>query len=142
MDQLIHALERYTAAELDEKWMYELAELYTRAGRTTDCIQLCDKMILMFAVGNYVERAMELKQRYAPLTHYQQDLMQNRERYEEKLRSVEEGYENRMAGMQSYEGQEGSGPGFGGGAAYGNGAAPDTYAAPALGGMSAGFQQG
>lgn len=111
MDQLIHALERYTSTELDEKWMYELAELYARAGRIGDCVQLCDKMILLFGVGTYVERAMELKQRYAPLNHYQQDLAQNRDKYEEKLRAVEEEYENGMAGMGIYEEQDNSGIG-------------------------------
>ena len=112
VEQLIHALERYTSAELDEKWMYELAELYARAGRTGDCIQLCDKMILMFGVGTYVDRAMELKQRYAPLTNYQQDLVQHRGKYEEKLRAVEEEYENGVPGMQIYEEQDVSGSGF------------------------------
>ena len=35
-DQLLQALERYTSTELDEKWMYELAELYRLlAGRMT-----------------------------------------------------------------------------------------------------------
>ena len=27
--QLIHSLESYTSQEIDEKWLYELAELYT-----------------------------------------------------------------------------------------------------------------
>lgn len=66
LDQLIQALERYINAELDEKWMYELAELYAKAGRNDACVQLCDKMILLFGVGTYVEKAGELKQRYAP----------------------------------------------------------------------------
>ncbi len=103
MDQIIHALERYVSTEVDEKWMYELADLYARAGRTSDCIQLCDKMILMFGVGAYVERAMELKQRYAPLNNYQKDLLQNRDKYEERLRAVEEGYENGTIKIQDYE---------------------------------------
>ena len=79
IDQLIRTLERYTTAELDEKWMYELAELYARAGRSADCVQLCDKMILLFGIGIYVEKAMDMKQRYAPLTRYQRNLVENRD---------------------------------------------------------------
>lgn len=71
VDQLIHAIERYVNVELDEKWMYELAELYAQAGRAADCVQLCDKMILLFGIGTYVERATDLKQRYAPANVYQ-----------------------------------------------------------------------
>ena len=65
IDQLIQALERYINTELEEKWMYELAELYAKAGRGNDCVQLCDKMILLFGIGTYVEKAAELKKRYA-----------------------------------------------------------------------------
>lgn len=32
LDQLIRALETYTAVEVDEKWLYELAELYHKGG--------------------------------------------------------------------------------------------------------------
>lgn len=31
VDQLIRALEVYTSSEVDEKWLYELAELYHKA---------------------------------------------------------------------------------------------------------------
>lgn len=77
VDQLIHSLERYTNAELDEKRMYELAELYAKAGRSADCVQLCDKMILLFGIGTYVERATDLRQRYAPRNTYQGNTPQN-----------------------------------------------------------------
>lgn len=70
IDQLERSLERYTNLELDEKWLYELAELYDKAGKSQECIQLCDKLILMFGDGTYVERAKDLKQRYAPVTNY------------------------------------------------------------------------
>ena len=48
----------------------------------------------MFGLGKYVDKAMELKLQYAPLTKYQMDLVENREKYEEKLRAVEEEYKN------------------------------------------------
>ncbi len=44
----------------------------------------------MFGLGKYVDKAMELKLQYAPLTKYQMDLVENREKYEEKLRAVEQ----------------------------------------------------
>lgn len=91
-EQLIHSLERYTNTELDEKWLYELAELYSRAGKEEECIQTCDKIMLMFGLGKFVDKAMQLKVQYAPLSSYQMDLIENRDKYEEKLRAVEQGY--------------------------------------------------
>lgn len=61
---LIQTIEQYTATEPDEKWLYELAQLYAEAGRSSDCVQICDKITLMFGMGNYGELAKELKQRY------------------------------------------------------------------------------
>lgn len=90
MEQLIHALESYTSSELDEKWLYELAELYHQAGMADQCVKTCDKIMLMFGLGQYVDKAMELKLQYAPLTKYQMDLVENRDKYEEKLRMVEQ----------------------------------------------------
>lgn len=92
VEQQINSLERYCQEELDEKWMYRLAELYQEAGREEDCVRVCDKIMLMFGLGKYVDKAMELKLQYAPLTQYQMDLVENREKYEEKLRAVEEEY--------------------------------------------------
>lgn len=89
IDQLIVLLESYVKEELDEKWLYELAEMYHQAGLNEQCVQLCDKIILMFGIGTYVEKALELKQEYEPLNQYQQDLLENKEKYEEKLREVE-----------------------------------------------------
>ena len=91
LEQQINSLERYCQEELDEKWLYHLAELYNQAD---DCVRICDKIMLMFGLGKYVDKAMELKLQYAPLTKYQMDLVENREKYEEKLRAVEEEYKN------------------------------------------------
>lgn len=92
INQQINSLERYCKEELDEKWMYRLAEVYQKAGRTDDCVRVCDKIMLMFGIGKYVDQAMQLKLKYAPLNSYQMDLVENREKYEEKLRAVEEQY--------------------------------------------------
>ena len=92
VEQQINALEQYCQEELDDKWLYHLAELYEKAGRTDECVKACDKIMLMFGIGKYVDKAMEMKLRYAPLNKYQMDLVENREKYEQKLRDVEERY--------------------------------------------------
>ena len=93
VEQLIHTLEQYCNVELDEKWLYELAELYNEAGMGDLCVMTCDKIMLMFGLGKYVDKAMELKLQYAPLTTYQMDLVENRDKYEAKLKAVEREYE-------------------------------------------------
>ena len=65
--QLIGPLEMFTSTELDEKWLYELAVLYGEAGREDDCVRTCDKMILLFGMGQYVDKAMDLKLYYRPV---------------------------------------------------------------------------
>lgn len=103
IEQLIHSLEGYTTEELDEKWLYELAALYHQAGDSIRCVNTCDKIMLMFGLGKYVDQAMELKLQYAPLTKYQQDLVENRDKYERKLRAVEQSYDGRMDDDDAYE---------------------------------------
>ena len=71
VDQLIRALETYTATEVEEKWIYELAELYHAAGMEDACVRTCDKIMLLFGLGKYVDKAMDLKLQYAPLNKYQ-----------------------------------------------------------------------
>lgn len=56
------------------------------------CIMTCDKIMLMFGLGKYVEKAMELKIQFAPLTKYQMDLVENRDKYEARLKAVEQEY--------------------------------------------------
>lgn len=92
-EQLIHTLEQYCNVELDEKWMYELAALYNQVGMSDLCVRTCDKIMLMFGLGKYVDKAMELKLQHAPLTKYQMDLEENREKYEARLREVEQEYQ-------------------------------------------------
>lgn len=92
LDQLIRALETYTSSEVDEKWLYELAELYHKGNMEEKCVGTCDRIMLLFGLGKYVDKAMDLKLEYAPLNKYQMDLVENRDKYEAKLRAVEEGY--------------------------------------------------
>lgn len=88
LDKQILLLERYKEREFDERWAFELAKLYHKAGRKEDCVKLCDEIILWFSVGPYVDRAIELKTVYAPLTESQMDKVTNKEKYEEDLRQV------------------------------------------------------
>lgn len=100
-EQLIHTLEQYCNVELDEKWMYELATLYSKTGMSDLCVRTCDKIMLMFGLGKYVEKAMDLKLQYAPLNKYQMDLEENRDKYEARLREVEQEYETGAFDMDS-----------------------------------------
>lgn len=90
--QKIPPLERYVALELDEPLMYELAELYHAAGRHEECVELCDRIALLFGNGEWVEKAMLLKteREEQPLTEYQQNLLDHREEYAARLRALEE----------------------------------------------------
>lgn len=103
VDQLIRALEVYTASEVDEKWLYELADLYHKAGIEDKCVATCDRIMLLFGLGKYVDKAMDLKLQYAPLNKYQMDLVENREKYEAKLRAVEEEYSGNAPEQDDYE---------------------------------------
>ena len=103
VDQLIRALETYTATEVEEKWIYELAELYHAAGMEDACVRTCDKIMLLFGLGKYVDKAMDLKLQYAPLNKYQMDLVENRDKYEAKLRAVEEEYSGAGPEFDEYE---------------------------------------
>lgn len=103
LDQLIRALETYTAVEVDEKWLYELAELYHRGGMGDQCVRTCDKIMLLFGLGKYVEKAMDLKLEYEPLNQYQMDLVENRDKYEAKLRAVEEEFGGNPSYQDDYE---------------------------------------
>lgn len=91
-EQLIAPLEEYTSLEVDEEWLYTLAKLYSEAGCEDACVRTCDKIMLLFGLGQYVDKAMELKLQYRSLSKEQMDLVENRSKYEEKLRKVSEEY--------------------------------------------------
>ena len=70
---LIGILEELKEQEYSEEWAYELAYLYHKAGMSEKCIDACDELILWYGDGPYVERALELKMLYQPLTKQQED---------------------------------------------------------------------
>ena len=81
VERLIEILEEYKQSELDEQYEYELAELYAQAGRIDECVRECDDLILWFNEGEYVEKALRLKNRYAKLTKSQQAKLDMMEEY-------------------------------------------------------------
>ena len=87
----IAILEEYKDREYTERWAYELARLYSKAGDQQKCVETCDDMILWFSEGQYVRKAMELKQKYQPLSPiqqaaYQKEVEREREESEQKER--------------------------------------------------------
>lgn len=73
IEEQIAILQDYKSREYTERWAYELARLYAKAGMKEACIEECDDLILWFSEGKYVTKAMELKMRFAPLSAMQQE---------------------------------------------------------------------
>ncbi len=69
----IHILEELKEQEYSEEWAYELAFLYHKANHPERCVEACDELILWFGDGIYVEKALELKMNYQPLTRSQEE---------------------------------------------------------------------
>lgn len=92
LSELIVILERLRDMEYSDEWAYELAYLYHKAGMVQACVQECNDIILWFGEGKYVQKAMELKMIYEPLTPEQMEKFENK-------KSVENLYEmNKKAG--------------------------------------------
>ena len=98
--QLVGPLEQFTETELDEKWLYELAKLYGEAGREEDCIALCDKMILLFGMGKYVDKAQDLKLQYRP---FEEDTRRAPRKESFALPEEEPAFEEKNSGRGVYE---------------------------------------
>ena len=87
-EQLVGPLEQFTETELEEQWLYELAKLYGEAGREDDCVRTCDKMILLFGMGKYVDKAMDLKLHYRPLKEEEAPRTIVKEEYDEEPKAL------------------------------------------------------
>lgn len=68
LEEQIQILEEYKEKEYTERWSYELAKLYYKAGEEKKCIEICDDIVLWFSEGEYVMKSLELKQRLSDLT--------------------------------------------------------------------------
>lgn len=88
LEEQIKALEDFKKEEYEEKWAYELAKLYDEAGKSAECLEECDDLILWFSEGKYVYQAMELKMKYKPLTPLQKEKYENRILEEEEPEPV------------------------------------------------------
>ncbi len=73
LPELIDILEEFKSREYTEEWAFELAYLYHRYGDGGRCVEVCDELVLWFGDGKYVEKALELKMIYQPLTQEQED---------------------------------------------------------------------
>ena len=107
LNEQIRILEEYKEKEFTERWSYELAKLYYKAGDKQKCLDLCNEMILWFNDGTYVMKALDLKQRMGVLTG------EEKEKYEqrfipklippEKAKEIRESKETETAGESEYE---------------------------------------
>ena len=104
LDEQISVLEDYKEHEYTERWSYELAKLYYKAGNKEKCIEVCDDLVLWFNEGKYVTKALDLKMRLGALTESQK--RQYEEALTPKLRSKEELEKN----VQSREESTGTEP--------------------------------
>lgn len=77
IEERIAVLEELKKRDYEEKWGYELANLYHRMGLATKCVEECDELIVWFREGPYVKKAMELKMLHQQLTDSQMDLYES-----------------------------------------------------------------
>lgn len=79
LNEQIAILEEYKEKEFTEKWTYELAKLYYKAGNKEKCLELCNELILWFSEGTYVMKAYDLKMRMGVLSG------EEKEKYEKQF---------------------------------------------------------
>ena len=73
LEDQIKVLSEYKKQDYQEKWGYELACLYEEAGMLEECVRECDQLFLWYSEGEYVQKALELKMKYEPLTLLQKE---------------------------------------------------------------------
>ncbi len=100
--ELIAILEDLKEQEYTEEWAFELACLYHKTGAVEKCIDACDELILWFGDGPYVERALELKMLYQPLSKVQEEKYR-RFRHEREGKTVIGAAEMERAGEYVHE---------------------------------------
>ncbi|MBP3729277.1 MAG: hypothetical protein J6H18_03320, partial [Lachnospiraceae bacterium] len=103
LDKRIAILETYRKYEFEEEWALRLAQMYDEAGMGEQCVKLCDEIILWFGVGDYVDEAMALKEKYAPLSAQQQDHRDHKEYYARRYQEVVDEYNEREAEFREKE---------------------------------------
>lgn len=68
LEEQIGVLEILKELDYQDRWAFELATLYHKAGLGSQCVRECDDIILWFVDGKYVLKAYELKSQHAKLT--------------------------------------------------------------------------
>ena len=84
LEDQIAILEELKEKEYTEKWAYELAKLYHRAGDDKKCVEACDDLVLWFRQGKYVIKALELKMSITELTPVQKSIYEHRDEMREE----------------------------------------------------------
>ncbi len=92
-EKLIETLETLKTSEYMEKWAYELAKTYYKAGMDKECIKECSDIILWFGEGPYVEKAKILKSYFSGET--------DKERIMEDLKRRAAGNNNEIATQEN-----------------------------------------
>lgn len=82
-EHLIGKLEELKKIEYTEKWAYELAKLYYKAGMEEECIRECSDIVLWFGEGTYVEKAKILRSYYSGETDKDRIIEEIKHRAEE-----------------------------------------------------------
>ena len=104
VEELISILEEYLGQEYTERWAYELATLYQKAGHMQKCFAACDDLVLWFHTGKYVRKALELKKRYTSLTPKQQQIYEECMQESVKPAAEEKSLEETV--LQNFEGAD------------------------------------
>ena len=90
-NELVEILEDYKEHEIDEKYMFELAKLYSKTGRKEECIKTCDDIVLWFQDGVFVEKAIQLKQEFgAELTNTQKKILEETRKQQQDVEATKE----------------------------------------------------
>lgn len=109
-NELVEILEDYKEHEIDEKYMFELAKLYSKTGRKEECIKTCDDIVLWFQDGVFVEKAIQLKLEFgAELTNTQKKILEETRKQKQDVEATREilfEEQKKLAAIQSDEIEE------------------------------------
>lgn len=100
LEERIQILEEFKSHDRREKWCYELAFLYHKAGSVSKCVEECDEIVLWFGNGKYVTKALELKMLHETLTPAQEDKYRNRDRIKQIMNQHDDDFANAAQRVQ------------------------------------------
>ncbi len=100
---LIDTLVALKNTEYIEKWAYELAKLYYKAGMEEECIKECSDIILWFGEGSYVEKAKMLRSYYSGETNKEKMIEELKRRAKEKQKVESAGEAEDTADIEEYQ---------------------------------------